>query len=123
MRNSTRASLAAFALVALPATAWALFHNHLLKSTPGADEVATAAPKAITLWFAEKPETPLSGITLQRADSQQVKLGPLAEVKAEKNAIAASITEALKSGVYTVSWKAASSDGHPVKGKYSFTVK
>lgn len=122
MRNIVRLAATAFAVAAVPATAWAI-HNRLVKSTPLNGDELGESPKTITLWFAEKPETPLSAITLQRADSQQVKLGALTEVKTEKNAIAATIAEGLKSGVYTVSWKAASSDGHPVKGKYSFTVK
>ena len=122
--SRTVRSLAALALVvAIPATAWGVrFHNHLVKSAPLTGETV-AAPKTITLWFAEKPELPASTIALLAADSSTIATGKLSAPAGETNAIATTVDKALAAGTYTVQWKTAGSDGHPARGKYSFTVK
>lgn len=117
-----RTILAAALAAALVPPAAALVHNHLLKSLPAKDETV-AAPKAISLWFAEKPEPAVSGITLKAADSSTVKLGAVAELAGEKNAITAPIEGALKPGAYVVQYRTAGTDGHPLRGSYGFTVK
>lgn len=116
-----RRSLAVAALAVLPATAWA-FHNHLVKSAPLTGETVSS-PKAITLWFAEKPELAFSSIELSGADAATVPLGKVAPVAGDSLAIAAPVTGALKPGAYTVNWKTAGKDGHQIRGKFGFTVK
>lgn len=122
MRNIVRLAATAFAVAAVPATAWAI-HNRLVKSTPLNGDELGESPKTITLWFAEKPELPMSSVTLQTADSAAVPLGKVADVAGEQNAIRAGLDQPLKSGEYTVQWKTASSDGHPIRGRYKFRVK
>ncbi len=116
--------LAAFVagLAFAPAKADALLHNHLLKSVPAANSTV-AAPKAITLWFSEKPETALSTITVKGTDSTAIKLGKVTAAAGEKNAITAPIEGTLKPGLYLVQYKTVGSDGHPVRGVIGFTVK
>lgn len=106
--------------VALPAAA--LMHNHLLKSLPAKD-ASVAAPKVISLWFSEKPEAAVSGITLKAADSTVVKLGAVRELAGEKHAITAAVEGALTPGAYVVQYKTAGTDGHPLRGSFGFTVK
>lgn len=121
MSSTIRLALVASLLAATPAAA--LLHNKLLKSAPLAG-VATAAPTTISLWFAEKPELALSGITLRSAtDSTVVPVGSVAVLAGEKHAITAPITGSLARGAYVVQYKTVGSDGHPLRGSYVFTVK
>lgn len=112
----------ALAVALAPATAWAAFHNHLVKSAPLTGETV-ASPKAITLWFAEKPELAASSIALEGAGAAAVPIGKVAVAAGETNALTASIDKPLAAGSYTVQWKTAGTDGHVIRGKFPFTVK
>lgn len=117
-----RRALVALLTVAVALPAAALVHNRLLKSLPEKG-TTVAAPKAISLWFAEKPEPAVSGITLKGADSTAVKLGAVSELTGEKNAITVPVEGALAPGSYVVQYKTAGTDGHPLRGSFGFTVK
>lgn len=109
-------------LVALTTTsAAALLHNRLVKSAPTKDEVLEAPPAAIQLWFSERPEPALSGITLLGPGRTKV---PLSKVRKTDDplSIVADIKDSTPIGVYTVEWRASGKDGHVIRGSYRFTI-
>lgn len=102
----------------------ARFHTRLLKSSPAKDTVLTASPAAIELTFSESIEMSVSKIQLVGADQKPLALAALTrDAKGSAATLVARITTPLAAGTYTVNWTAASADGHPVKGTYSFTVR
>jgi methionine-rich copper-binding protein CopC len=97
-----------------------MLHTHLEKAEPAVDGTVTAAPKAIRLWFNERPEVALSGATLLRADSSPVAVVKLGATD-DTLSVAGTVPVALEPGKYIVAWKTGSRDGHVVRGRYSFT--
>jgi len=118
----SRLPFTAALLVAVAMPAAAMVHNRLVKSAPLASRVVPA-PKTISLWFAEKPELPLSTIALTGADSAAVKLGAVTELAGETNALTVTVAGALTTGTYSVRYKTVGTDGHPLRGSYTFVVK
>jgi copper transport protein len=112
-------SLLAGAGVLWPTLLWA--HARLTRSDPAAKAQLATMPSAIRLWFSEAPELALSSITLKDSAGVVVALGPLA-ADTSKLGLRATIDRALTPGRYTVTWRVAASDGHPLKGSYSFVV-
>ena len=112
-------SLAA-GLIVLPGAALAV-HAHLTGSFPGKDEVVAEAPTEIRLTFSEKVELAISSIKVLGADSAEVRMGKAARTD-DTLTIAAPVLGALAPGEYAVVWRTASRDGHPIRGRYTFTV-
>jgi copper transport protein len=111
--------LAAAALILAPGTAHA--HLHLTASEPAAGTTVNAAPVAIRLSFSEGVELGFSDLSL---------IGPLGEVRIGDLAVPVDSPEVLEvrvlgklvAGEYTIRWQAASADGHPMRGEYTFAV-
>ena len=107
------------ALVALGTAA--MFHNHLVKSSPMAGESVPASPAEIRLWFNERPEIPFTSVTLLTADS--TKIVTIKAVKTtDSMAVVAPLVNPLKPGTYLVTWRTAGTDGHAIRGTYRFTI-
>ena len=123
MRTSSRkrliATLLAGAVVLWPAVLWA--HARLTRSEPGAKTELAVVPTVIRLWFSEAPEVALTSITLKDSTGVAVPLGLVAR-DSSKLGVRAPITAPLKPGRYTVGWRVAGSDGHPISGSFTFLV-
>ncbi len=103
----------------LASTAFA--HAHLVKSDPTAN-ASVPAPKTITLTFNEELAPAFSKVQIGMADG--MKVAASYSLSDNKLSLIATPSAALASGVYTITWQAASSDdGHKMEGKFSFTVK
>jgi methionine-rich copper-binding protein CopC len=116
----TRALLAGAALlvVLLPgAPAWA--HTELLGTTPAKGATVTKAPAAIALKFSQSPNPDFTQIVVSDAAKQPV---PVSRPAVEKGTAKVTFTSPPANGVYTVAYRIVSSDGHTVKGSYTFTV-
>ena len=98
----------------------ALGHAQLMHAEPGANATVTA-PKTIVLHFNEALERRLSNFKLTNTDGEAIAVAPAQSSDAK--ALEATPSAPLAPGLYTVSWTVAGSDGHPMKGTYSFTVK
>ena len=115
-----RAALAA-GLVLLSVRA-AFPHAEVLRSTPAAGAIITAAPARIHIWFSEPVEAPsptavaVFGPDGARADQAATAVSPddATELTTTVNAEAR--------GTYTVRWRAVSADGHPINGTFQFSV-
>ena len=113
-------TIAAAAPARLTTTLW---HVHLVKSDPAANDTLATAPKAVQLWFSEKVELPITRVKLADDAGAAVSLAPLARDAAADAPVAAAITKPLAAGSYVVTWSTAATDGHPAKGTFGFVVK
>jgi methionine-rich copper-binding protein CopC len=96
-------------------------HLRLVKSEPAKDDTV-ASPAAVRLWFSLKPSLPLTRVKLTAPGGAELALGrPHADAK-DARMIVAQLPSAIPAGTYTVTWKTASSDGHPINGDFSFVV-
>lgn len=101
----------------------ALAHLHLRHSSPAAKAVLDTVPSEIRLVFTEAPSLAVSSIRLLAPDGTEVPLGALAVDPDSATALVARITAAqLSAGSYTVVWRTASDDGHPMEGRFGFTI-
>jgi putative copper export protein/methionine-rich copper-binding protein CopC len=101
----------------------ALAHLHLRHSSPAAKAVLDTVPREIRLVFTEAPALAVSSIRLLAADGSEVPLGALGIDPDSATALVARITAAqLSAGSYTVVWRTASADGHPMEGRFGFTI-
>jgi copper transport protein len=109
--------VAAICLV-LPAIGSA--HASLVRSDPAAEQVVQASPKSVTLTFNEPVETALAAIRVFDDGARRVDVGTT--VRAGRNVLTTRIDQTLARGTYTVSWRIASADGHPIEGAFVFHV-
>ncbi|MFN8572060.1 MAG: copper resistance protein CopC [Gemmatimonadaceae bacterium] len=114
-------SPATLATPAAPSASLAPFHLRLLKSQPAKDS-SVAAPKVIKLWYSEPVTAPVSSITLEAAGGATVPVSKARSEESDPTLLMADVTGSLTPGTYVVRWRAASRDGHPVRGDFSFTV-
>ncbi len=119
VKNTTIVALAMSASIVFGA-GQALGHAQLMHADPGAN-ATVAAPKSIVLHFNEALEARLSSFKLTNTDGEAIAVTPAAS--SDSKALAAAPSAPLAPGLYTISWTVAGSDGHPMKGTYSFTVK
>ncbi len=121
MTRSTPA--AAFAALALAATATSAFaHAKLVSSTPAAN-AAVAAPKQIVLTFSEKMHAKLSGADLTMPQMNNMTVAARAAVSQDGLTLVVTPARPLMAGAYQVKWHAVTSDSHRVEGKLTFTVR
>jgi copper transport protein len=97
-----------------------LAHGTLKSSVPAKGAHLGVAPRDLRLTFTERPELTFTRIQLLGPDGAGVPLGPLRLDTAQT--VIADIRGPLRAGTYTVVWQVASADGHPVRGRYSFTI-
>ncbi|WP_312182366.1 copper resistance protein CopC [Arthrobacter sp.] len=107
-------ALALFLAAAPPALA----HDELVSATPADGTVLEEAPAEIKLVFSsELMDLGNQVIVADASGADQVQAEPILnrETLVQK-------LPALSDGEYQVSWRAVSSDGHPITGAFSFTV-
>ena len=122
-RTSRRVTLLVAALaLGLLAPALAFAHGALRRSTPANNARLNEAPRELRLEFTEAPELAVATVELFGPDSSRVALAPLATAPGAPSTIVAAIRGPLVAGTYTVAWKIAGKDGHPVRGRFRFTI-
>lgn len=109
-------------LLAGAAPAKSVLHLKLDKSAPEADQIVTKAPTKIVLEFSEKPELAVVRITVKGAHGD-AKLTDVARSEEDETILWAAFEAPLTDGAYTVNWVTSSSDGHAVRGEFTFTVR
>lgn len=95
-------------------------HATLLRTDPASDQVVQTAPTTVTLTFTEPVETALGAIRVFDGAARRVDAGDTSRVGG--NAVSTGIGQTLQRGTYTVSWRVASADGHPIDGAFVFHV-
>lgn len=111
------AALAAMAAI-LAGSAPAMAHNVLRSSDPADGAVLSTPPDDVRLDFDQ------SVLTI---GTKMAVIGPkgalaLAPLVVDGSTVTQPLDAELPAGSYTVQWRAASIDGHPVSGKVSFTL-
>lgn len=112
---------AAVLLSATIAPAANVLHLQLDKSMPEADQAITESPDKIVLEFSQRPELAVSRLVLKTGD-REIDLGDVTRDENDETILWSAVQEELAAGVYTLNWTTASSDGHPVRGEFSFTL-
>ena len=96
-----------------------LRHLGLKRSEPAASSRLTAPPTRIWLWFTERPELAMSRIRV----TGPVGAVPLEPLVADTGfSVRANLPRALAPGAYRVEWQSASTDGHTIRGEFSFSI-
>jgi methionine-rich copper-binding protein CopC len=108
------ASLLGAVATAAPAQA----HTTLTWSDPGKGKTVTASPAQLRLTFADPVRFP--GVVLTDAKGGHHESG---KPSAVDNHVVEQVAGVLPPGVYTVGWRVVAEDGHPVTGKFTFTLK
>jgi copper transport protein len=111
--------LAATAILLAPAEAHA--HLHLEGSAPSANDTLAVVPTVIRLAYSESVELGFSDLSLV-GPLGEVRLGELVVPVDSPAVLEAAIAGRLVAGEYTVRWQAASADGHPMRGEYTFVL-
>lgn len=107
-------------LLALPATAHA--HGRLKSSNPASGARLSQVPRQLRLDFTEDPALTFSSIRLLAPDGREVELGSVGYAADSRRSLVAPVSAVLSPGTYTVMWQIAGDDGHPVRGRYQFTL-
>lgn len=110
-----RAGVAALAVTA-PASA----HTRLVSSNPAAN-ATVEAPATITLRFSERLVPAFSKFDLSMPAHRMV-IPVRTAISTDGQQIVGTPTAALAAGEYTVTWTAASQDGHRMTGHFNFKV-
>lgn len=121
MTRFTAALLLSLAIIA-PARK-AVAHPRLVSASPAANGHLAVAPVEISVTFNENLTLALSKLTLLNATRQPVALDSLRSGSGgDSKTFLARTIGTLAAGRYTVKWQAAGSDGHPMRGEFSFVV-
>ncbi|MDN3444934.1 copper resistance CopC family protein [Microbacterium sp. APC 3901] len=113
------ALLTAFLVLFAPLSASA--HDSLLASSPEADSTVDTLPAELTLTFSAKliDETGATEVVVTDPAGNSVAEGA---ATVEGAIVTQQLATEAPAGVYTVTWKVVSSDGHPTSNKFDFTV-
>jgi len=99
-------------------------HAEIAKTYPVKNAVLSQSPNTVWIEFGESLLTldakVVNTLTVTNAQGKRVDKSPTIVSGARATT---KISGALKRGKYTVSYRAVSEDGHPVKGSYYFSVK
>ena len=114
--KKTYAALALATTIAFAPAASA--HDELTSTTPKNGATVTSAPSSLELTFAEKPLAVGNQISVKAPNGSTSKATP----KVDGSTVSAPFA-GHGDGAYTVTWRVVSSDGHPISGSYTFTLK
>ena len=112
------AASAVLALLTLVVPTAAVAHAYLVTSTPAAGSRLAAAPRVLTLSFSEPFVSGSERVTIRRYGGGQVALP---RPRAGGSVIRQPLPHALR-GIYIVSWRVLSDDGHLSLGEFAFAV-
>ncbi len=115
----TLAGLVVACLLSAPSAA--LAHGGLKSSVPASGATLSIAPTELRLVFTEVAELTFTRVELRGPDGT-VRLGSLSFAGSDRRAVVTPIDAPLVAGLYTVTWQVAGADGHPVRGKYTFSI-
>lgn len=116
------AALAAAALVLLAPVALAApasAHDSLTGSTPADGSTVTTAPERVRLTFTDEVKD--LGLTVLVKDPSGASVAD-GKPRIDGNAVIQPVVPLTEPGIYTVSYRVVSTDGHPVNGRFTFTL-
>lgn len=93
-------------------------HTSLSSSNPTEGQVVTEKLDQLILIYGTSIEE-LSTMDLMK-DGKKI---PLADINVENNQLMGRIPSPLENGAYTIEWRIAGEDGHPIQGEINFSVQ
>ena len=96
-------------------------HAKLQSTVPPAD-ASVSSPNLIQVHFNEAVEPKMSGIKLAASDGTSVPVMSMNDAK-DPATLSVKPSAPLKAGLYRVTWRAVTDDGHKTQGTFSFTVR
>jgi len=99
----------------------AIPHFELSKSEPGA-EATVLPPTEVRLWFTQVPQEKTTSIRVLDSKGDPLHTGEVIQDADDTLAFSVALHGVLSPAIYTVSWRAMGTDGHVVKGEFTFTV-
>lgn len=94
-------------------------HEGLRRSVPAKDAVLQNAPTSLRLTFTSSPDLRFTSVRLLGPSNQEVTLqAPTLDSATVVSVIRGQVV----AGVHTVVWQVAGADGHPVRGRFTFTI-
>src|SRR5690349_7670855 len=96
-------------------------HGKLKSSAPAAGARLSIAPRELRLTFTETPELAVTTVELRGPNDATVALAPI-ELAGDGVTVTARIRGVVVPSAYSVSWKMAGADGHPIHGRFAFTI-
>jgi copper transport protein len=124
-----RARLATLAGCLLAAAVLPLFgaapagaHAYLVSTDPPDGKVLPAGPARVTLTFTEAVDLGPGQLRVFSPDCGRVEAGRPRHADAARRTAAVDLRPGLGRGTYTVVWLVVSTDSHPVRGAFTFSV-
>lgn len=114
-----RRALALAVLLVLVAPAAAFGHATLVRTVPSASGMVNQAPSSITLTFSEPVEARFAAVSVSNAGSYQMTDG---RPTRSGNTLTVRLRPDMEQGWYLVYYRVISTDGHPVRGAYTFAL-
>ncbi len=108
------------ALMALFTVAPAAAHTSLISTDPADGQTLKKPPATVSLRFAEPLLDAGARMVAKDSTGATIELGP-AQVQGQT--LTAPWPTAADSGTYTVAYRAVAGDGHPLEGRFSFSIE
>jgi hypothetical protein len=112
----------AAAVVSLAVAGQASAHARLITGSPKAG-ATVAAPKALRLQYSETIVADASSVTVAGPAGAPVATGKLSLDAKDRRVVIVPFSATPAPGVYKVTWKMKTPDGHSTDGDFTFTVK
>lgn len=119
MSRVISAALPLATVVAFATAPSAAAHDSLASSNPAAGQELTKAPENLQLTFTAD----ILKMGTQVAVTSPGGSTPKTLAAATSGKVVTAPFSAAGNGKYTVTWRVTSSDGHPISGEYTFTLK
>ncbi|MFF1291693.1 MULTISPECIES: copper resistance protein CopC [unclassified Streptomyces] len=97
-------------------------HATLTKAEPADLSVLKTAPKQITLTFSETVSLSDGSLRVLSPKNLRVDRGAVTHAEGKADTARVMLRDKLPEGTYTVSWRAVSSDSHPISGAFTFSI-
>ncbi len=125
IRPRTRVAFGMLAVAAVIASALiapspAFAHAILVGTTPARGAVLDRSPAQVVLRFDEPVSTVSGSVRVFDGEVQRVDSGDVS--KPSSDAVSVGLADDLPDGTYTVAWRVLSSDSHPIRGAFVFSV-
>ncbi|MFD0265326.1 copper resistance CopC/CopD family protein [Streptomyces sp. NPDC127106] len=123
-----RTSLTVLALVAavfaliIGGAGTAFAHSGLSGSDPADGAVLKTAPQQVALTFTESVGLSEDSVRVLSPDNERVNPRPAQHVDGKESTARVELSDDLPQGTYTVAWRVASADGHPISGAFVFSI-
>ncbi|MEO6528805.1 MAG: CopD family protein [Gemmatimonadaceae bacterium] len=104
-----------------PRSAYA--HGNLKRSEPAAGAALAQLPRLLRLDFTEAPELAFTRVTLIGPGRDTIPLSGVRFSTESKRSIVADVQGTSQAGSYTVIWQMAGTDGHVLRGRFTFSVQ